>query len=116
MAVEMRAAGKVLQATFLDNATASALVARFPPTVPMMDLYGQMCFRFPEALPAGEARRSGYEVGGIACRTPGHSLVIFHAQNGEITGNLQKAGHTASGVGLFSRTGDATVIFVLPQR
>ena len=89
-------------------------MARFPLTVSMMDLYGrEMCYRFPEALPADEARRSGYDVGDIAYWTPRHSFVIFYEQNGEIIGNLQKIGHIHSGVDLFAHTGDTDVTFEL---
>ena len=42
--VKITVGNQVLQATFLDNATSRALVARFPLTVSMMDLYGrEMC-------------------------------------------------------------------------
>ena len=105
-----------LQATLQDNATSRALVARFPLTLPMMDLYGrEMCYRFPDALPAREAQRSGYEVGDIAYWVPGHSLVIFYRQNGEIIDDLQRVGHIASGVDVFSGTGDARVTFELAK-
>lgn len=80
-----------LTATFLDNATTRSLIRRFPLTVPMEDLYArEMCYHFPEALPAEEAGRSGYEVGDIGYWTPRHSLVIFYKQNGEVISNLQK--------------------------
>ena len=112
--VKITVGNQVLRATFLDNATSRALVARFPLTVSMMDLYGrEMCYRFPDALPADEARRSGYDVGDIAYWTPRHSFVIFYEQNGEIIGNLQKIGHIHSGVKLFARTGDTDVTFEL---
>ncbi len=110
--VKITVNNQVLRATFLDNATSSALVARFPLTVPMTDLYGrEMCYRFPEALPASEARRSGYEVGDIAYWTPRHSFVIFYEQNGEIIGSLQKVGHIHSGTEVFALSGDADVTF-----
>ena len=103
-----------LTATFLDNATTRHLIARFPLTIPMMDLYSrEMCYRFPDALPANEAGSSGYEVGDIAYWTPRHSFVIFYKQNGEIVSNLQKIGYIDSGVDLLSRTGDAEVKFEL---
>lgn len=112
--VTITVGNQVLQATFLDNATSRALVARFPLTVSMMDLYGrEMCYRFPDALPADETRRSGYDVGDIAYWTPRHSFVIFYEQNGEIIGNLQKIGRIHSGVELFARTGDTDVTFEL---
>lgn len=76
--VKITAGFRVLQAEFLDNATARSLVEKFPLTVPMRDLYArEMCYRFPEALPAPEARRSGCEAGDTGYWTPGHSLVIF---------------------------------------
>lgn len=112
--VKISVGGKILTATFLDNATTRHLLSRFPLTIPMVDLYSrEMCYHFPEALPANEAGRSGYEVGDIAYWTPRHSFVIFYKQNGEIIGNLQKIGRVDSGVEIFSRTGDVDVKFGL---
>ncbi|EPF9964523.1 cyclophilin-like fold protein [Escherichia albertii] len=55
-----------MTATFYDNATTRTLVSRFPLTLPMEDLYGrEMCYRFPDALPANEMQTSGYEVGDV---------------------------------------------------
>lgn len=103
-----------LTATFLDNATTRHLLSRFPLTIPMMDLYSrEMCYRFPDALPANEAESSGYEVGDIAYWTPRHSFVIFYKQNGEIISALQKVGYINSGVDLFSWTGDTEITFEL---
>ena len=65
--VKVTAGSHVLTATFIDNATTVALIAQFPLTVPMMDLYSrELVYRFPNALPANETRTSGYEVGDIA--------------------------------------------------
>lgn len=112
--VKITVGRETLTATFLDNATTRTLISHFPLTVPMEDLYArEMCYHFPEALPAEEAGRSGYEVGDIGYWTPRHSLVIFYKQNGEIIGNLQKIGRIDSGVELFSRTGDVDVTFEL---
>lgn len=112
--VKVTVGEQVLTATFLDNATARHLISRFPLTVPMADLYSrEMCYRFPEALPANEAGTSGYEVGDIAYWTPRHSFVIFYKQNSEIISNLQKVGRIDSGVEIFSRTGDVDVTFEL---
>lgn len=112
--VKVTVGGETLTATFLNNATTRRLISRFPLTVPMMDLYSrEMCYRFPEALPAEEAGRSGYEIGDIAYWTPRHSFVIFYKQNGEVIDNLQKIGSIDSGVELFSRTGDVNVTFDL---
>jgi hypothetical protein len=112
--VKITVGEQTLTATFLDNATTRHLISRFPLTIPMMDLYSrEMCYRFPDALPANEVGSSGYEVGDIAYWTPRHSLVIFYRQNGEVISNLQKIGYIDSGVDLFSRTGNAEVRFEL---
>lgn len=112
--VKITVGKETLTATFLDNATTRSLIRRFPLTIPMEDLYArEMCYHFPEALPAEEAGRSGYEVGDIGYWTPRHSLVIFYKQNGEVISNLQKIGRIDSGVELFSRTGDVDVTFDL---
>ena len=114
MKVKLTAGGQVLTATFDDNATSRALVARFPLLLPMMNLYArEMCYRFPEGLPAQEAGTSGYEVGDIAYWTPRHSLVIFYKQNGEVIDNLQKIGRLDSGVDIFEKSGDVSVMFEL---
>ena len=114
--VKITAGGKTLFADFLDNATTKSLVAKFPLTLPMQDLYGrEMCHRFAEALPANEAGTSGYKVGDIAYWTPRHSFVIFYKQNGEVIDNLQKIGRIASGVELFATTGDTDVTFELAK-
>lgn len=115
--VRITVGDRELQAVFQDNATTRSLIAKFPLTVRMMDLYGrEMCIRFPGALPAREARTSGYEVGDIAYWTPRHSFVIFYAQNGEVISDLQKIGHISSGAALFARTGDTEVTFELVEK
>lgn len=115
--VKITVGKETLTATFLNNATTRSLISRFPLTVPMEDLYArEMCYHFPEALPAEEAGRSGYEVGDIGYWTPRHSLVIFYKQNGEVISNLQKIGRIDSGVELFSRTGDMDVTFELLKK
>ena len=112
--IRIKVGNHELTATLLDNATTRAFVDMLPITLTMLDLYGrEMCYRFPEALPADEARRSGYDVGDIAYWTPRHSFVIFYEQNGEIIGNLQKIGRIHSDVDLFARTGDTDVTFEL---
>ncbi|MCS6029032.1 hypothetical protein LNO20_12930 [Klebsiella quasipneumoniae subsp. quasipneumoniae] len=69
--VKITAGDQVMTATFYDNATTRALVSRFPLTLPMEDLYGrEMCYRFPDALPANETKTSGYEVGDIVYWAP----------------------------------------------
>lgn len=112
--VKVTAGSHVTTATFLDNATTRALIARFPLTVPMMDRYSrELVYRFPEALPANETTTSGYEVGDIVYWTPRNSFVIMYAQNGERISNLQKIGRIDSGIDVFARTGDANITFEL---
>jgi len=115
--VKVTAGQQVLTATFIDNATSRALIARFPLTVRMMDLYSrEVVYRFPEALPANETRTSGYEVGDIVYWPPRHSFVIMYEQNGERISDLQKIGRIDSGVELFKRTGDVDVTFELIKK
>lgn len=115
--VKITVGEQILTATFLDNATTKALTAKFPLTVPMMDLYSrEMCYRFPDSLPANEARTSGYDVGDIVYWTPGRSLVLMYEQNGERIANLQKIGSIDSGVEIFKRTGDVNVTFELMNK
>ncbi|WP_174866507.1 cyclophilin-like fold protein [Pectobacterium polaris] len=110
--VKITAGDQTMTATFYDNATTRALVSRFPLTLAMEDLYGrEMCYRFPDALPANETQTSGYEVGDIVYWPPRHSFVIMYEQNGERISNLQKVGHIHSGVGIFRHTGNTDVTF-----
>lgn len=112
--VKVTVGDRVLTATLIDNATTRSLIAKFPLTLPMQDLYSrEMCYRFPDALPANEEQISGYEVGDISYWTPRHSFVIFYKQNGEVIGNLQKIGRIDSGVEIFNQTGNANVRFEL---
>lgn len=105
---------QVLTAALIDNATTRSLIARFPLTVPMEDLYSrEMCYRFADPLPANEAQQSTYEVGDISYWTPRHSFVIFYKQNGEVISNLQKIGRFDAGVELFNQTGNVDVTFEL---
>ena len=95
-----------LTATLENNATAQAFAAKLPITLPMMDLYGrEMCYRFPEALPADEARTRSYEVGEIVYYSPMHSFVIMYAQNGERF-QMQSIGRVEGNVGIFDVIGD----------
>ena len=41
------------------------------------------------------------EVGDLSYWTPGHSLVIFYEQNGEVISNLQKIGRFDSSLDFF---------------
>ena len=106
-----------MTATFQENATTRALISRFPLTLPMEDLsHREMCYRYPDALPATETQTSGYDVGDIVYWAPRHSFVIMYEQNGERISNLQKVGRIHSGVGIFKHTGDTSVRFELDDK
>lgn len=112
--VRIRAGNHTLTATFQDNATARALVARFPLTVPMKDLYGrELVYRFAHPLPADETTTSGYEMGDIVYWTPRHSFVLMYAQNGERISDLQMIGRIDSDVEALKGIGDVMVTFEL---
>lgn len=112
--IKVTVGGQVLTATLIDNATTRGLIAKFPLTVPMMDLYSrELVYRFPDPLPANETQTSGYEVGDLSYWTPGRSFVIFYRQNGEVISNLQKIGRIDSGVEIFEKTGATDVKFEL---
>jgi hypothetical protein len=101
--------GVTLTATLIDNATARALFAKLPMTIPLTDLYArEMCYHFPEALPTDDVRTSGYEIGEIIYWPPRHSFVIMYEQNGERF-DMQKLGCVDSGVEFFKKAGDITV-------
>lgn len=112
--IRLTAGQHVLSATLIDNATTRALVAKFPLTLPMMDLYSrELVYRFPQALPANEQETSGYEVGDIVYWAPRHSFVVMYAQNGERISELQKVGRVDSGVEVLKGAGSTDVTFEL---
>ena len=115
--VKVTAGDHVMTATLQDNATARAFASKLPMTLPMMDLYGrEMCYRFPDALPANEVGTMGYDVGDIMYWTPRHSFVIMYEQNGEVIGGMQMVGRIDSGVEAFRSTGDVKVTFELLKK
>lgn len=96
--VKIRMNGQTMTANFDENATTAALFAQMPMELPMLNLYArELTYRFKQALPANEARTSGYTVGDIAYWTPRHSFVIFYKQTGEVISDLQKIGHINNG-------------------
>ncbi len=110
--VKITVGDQIMTATFYDNATTRALVSRFPLTLPMEDLYDrEMCYHFPDALPANEIQTSGYNVGDIVYWVPRHSFVIMYEQNHEQISNLQKVGYIHSGMEVFRHTGNIDVTF-----
>jgi hypothetical protein len=106
----------VLTSTFDNNATARALIEKFPMTIPMTDLYSrEMCYHFPDALPTDNVRTTGYAVAEIIYWPPRHSLVIMYAQNGEQF-DMQKIGRVDFGVEVFRKTGNVNVTFELMDK
>ena len=102
-------------ATLDDNATARALIAKLPLTLPLEDLYGrELCYRFRDALPANEVSYRGYEVGEIVYWPPRHSFVILYAQNGEHF-DMQPIGRIEKGVEEMGRVGSMKVTITLDK-
>lgn len=115
MKIKMTFGDKVLTATLTNNATSRAFVEKLPITLPMLDLYSrEMCYRFPNALPANEATTRGYEVGEIVYYPPRHSFVIMYAQNGERF-QMQTIGKVDSNVEAFRNIGNIDVRFELVE-
>jgi hypothetical protein len=107
--IRITVGNRTLTATFYDNPTARAIIAKLPLTIPLSDLYErEMCYHFPESLPTDNVRTTGYEVGEIIYWPPRHSFVIMYAQNGERF-SMQKIGRIDSGVEIFKQLGDVTV-------
>lgn len=115
MKIKLIFGDKVLTATLTNNATSRAFVEKLPLTLPMLDLYSrEMCYRFPDTLPANEASTRGYEVGEIIYYPPRHSFVIMYAQNGERF-NMQTIGQVDANVEAFKNIGDIDVRFELVE-
>lgn len=115
MIIKITFGDKVLTATLTNNATSRAFVEKLPVTLPMLDLYSrEMCYRFPDALPANEATTRSYEVGEIIYYPPRHSFVIMYAQNGERF-QMQTIGRVDSNVEAFRNIGDIDVRFETPE-
>lgn len=115
MKIKMIFGDKVLTATLTNNATSRAFVEKLPITLPMLDLYSrEMCYRFPDALPANEASTRGYEVGEIIYYPPHHSFVIMYAQNGERF-NMQTIGRVDANVEAFNNIGNIDVRFEIVE-
>lgn len=110
MKIRLEAGGRSWLIQLADNATARALYAKLPLRLPLEDLYGrELCYRFPEALPADEVRMRGYEVGEVVYWPPRHSFVILYRQNGEAFG-MQSIGKVESGIAELAEFGDMEAI------
>ncbi len=115
MKIRITFADEALTATLTNNTTSRAFVEKLPLTLPMLDLYSrEMCYRFPDALPANEASTRGYEVGEIIYYPPRHSFVIMYAQNGERF-NMQTIGRVDANIEAFRNIGDIDVRFELVE-
>lgn len=113
MKIKIKFKDKELTATLTNNATSRAFVEKLPLTLPLLDLYSrEMCYRFPDALPANEASTRSYEIGEIIYYPPMHSFVIMYAQNEERF-NMQTIGRVDSNVEAFKNIGNIDVRFEL---
>lgn len=113
--VRISAGNRTWYATLDDNATARALIAKLPLTLPLEDLYGrELCYRFRDALPANEVSYRGYEVGEIVYWPPRHSFVILYAQNGEHF-DMQPIGRIEKGVEEMGRVGSMKATITLDK-
>ncbi len=104
--------GRALTATLEDNATAQALLAKMPMTLPMQDLYSrEMCYNYGEgSLPTDRLRSDSYQIGDIIYWPPQGSVVILYEQNGERF-TRQHLGRVDNGVEIFKTTGNTSVTF-----
>ncbi len=110
---EKNGTAQTLTATFDDNATTRAIIAKMPMTLPMMDLYGdEMCYRFPDALPTDNVEYKLHKKGEIFYWPPSHSFVIRYIETDEWL-NLQHLGQVDSGVDILNGIGDINMTFEL---
>ena len=110
---EKNGTAQTLTATFDDNATTSAIIAKMPMTLPMMDLYGdEMCYRFPDALPTDNVEYKLHKKGEIFYWPPSHSFVIRYIETDEWL-NLQHLGQVDNGVDILNGIGDINMTFEL---
>ena len=105
--IRITAGNRTWYATLDDNATARALIAKLPLTLPLEDLYR-------DALPANEVSYRGYEVGEIVYWPPRHSFVILYAQNGEHF-DMQPIGRIEKGVEEMGRVGSMKATITLDK-
>ena len=113
--IRITAGNRTWYATLDDNATARALIAKLPLTLPLEDLYGrEHCYRFSDALPANEDSYRGYEVGEIVYCPPLHSFAILYAQNGELF-DMQPIGRIEKGVEEMGRVGSMKATITLDK-
>ena len=114
--VKITVNGKVLYATFDDNATSRAIIAQMPLTLPMLELYGdEMCYRYPNALPTDNVRSYIHKKGEIFYWPPRHSFVIRYVATSEEL-DIQHIGQIESGVEIFVGIGDVDVTFEVAEK
>lgn len=112
MKVKITVGTRTICAAFYDNEAAKKLWDQLPAVLPMMNLYGrEMCCRMGNgALPAKEAKDSGYAVGDISYWPLAGSLILFYRQNGEVF-KQQPIGHTEDEVSFLADMMDTQVLF-----
>ena len=112
MKIKFMAGGQEFAATLEDNPTSRAFMEKLPTKLKMENLYErEMCYHYPEALPAGTLRDDNYQVGDIIYWPPRHSFVILYKQNGEKF-ERQHLGHIDSGdLSIFNNAGDMEIEF-----
>lgn len=111
--IKITAGNKQLTASLENNATTKALVAKFPLTIPMANLYArELCYHFDQALPTDSIRSDGYQVGDLIYWPPRHSFVILYKQNNERF-SRQHLGRVDSGVDVLADMDNVNVKFEL---
>lgn len=106
-------AAQTLTATFDDNATSRAIIAKMPMTLPMLDLYDdEMCYRYTEELPTDNVQYYLHKKGEIFYWPPGHSFVIRYVETDEWL-NIQHIGQVDSGVDILNGIGNIDMTFEL---
>src|SRR5947209_17452717 len=84
MKINIRASGKTVTATVLDNPTARDFVSLLPLKLTMNDLLGREKFgHLQKALSEKGPKRNTYEVGDIAYWSPSRDVAIYYHLDGE---------------------------------
>ena len=112
MKIKVKVAGKELQATLDDNATARDFAALLPIRVSMDDLFGrEKAGSLPRAISTGGPSSNVYQIGDIGYWSPGHDIAIYYRQDGEKipSPGIIKVGHFDSGVAAFNVPGSVEV-------
>lgn len=83
MKINIRASGKTVAATVLDNPTARDFVSLLPLNLTMNDLFKREKFgHLQRGLSEKGPRKSTYKVGDIAYWSPAQDIAIYYHQDG----------------------------------